>query len=147
VSYMSGELPLRDGGWSDTSRQHHVCCLHLHLSRTWSGCRLSRSIVRCCHWRHIIYRWHQWSLTNFDTVQRDNCSVKPHTSRTWLNCTMALRWHVVYLSSVTKAHQRTSGSTQWRTMKAHFKPLQASPHRRKLWSQTWQTVSSWLQLA
>ena len=31
----------------------------------------------------------------------------------WLNCTMALRQHVTHLLSVTKAHQRTSGSMRW----------------------------------
>jgi len=88
----------------------------LMISRTWSGWQLmSRSAATRCHWRHVDCWWRQSGLLVYFITTRptDNYYVLSQRHSTWLNCTTALRQHVVHLSLVTAAHHRTSRRKQW----------------------------------
>ena len=102
---------------SCTSPSHAVSGVYqLMISRTWSGWRLmSRSTATSCHWRHVDCWWRHASLLVYVSTTRptDNYYVLSQCHSTWVNCTTALRQHVVRLSLVTSAQRTARGSVRW----------------------------------
>ena len=131
MSYISREVRLSK--WSDTSRQHHVCCLRLHLSRTWSGCQLSRSTACCCHWFHTS----SGKLSRRSKLRSQTWQMVRHRSyfttldHGCLHRGRRLDSFVILCSTVTVVYQKTNASMQWRRKKTLISILSRQIHLTK----------------
>ena len=151
VSYISEEVRLSE--WSDTSRQHHVCCLCLLLSCTWSGSRwvVQHTTLLLMSHHLLIYWWCQCSLLIY--VESPEASYRCSSAAWWADgfrgggaehdWTVPWRWdNTWHICHQSQTHIRRQVADILRSEKEEklfdFKPHQAIPP--KLRCQTWQMV-------